>query len=246
MPLLEVRRVRSGYGPGPDILTGVDLEVEAGGAYCIIGPNGAGKSTLLKTIAGLVRPRSGEISFDGEQIGGLRPDRILSLGVCFVPQDRTLFPEMSVKENLRMGAFLERDRQRVSSRMREVLELFPILAERTGQLAQTMSGGEQQMLAMARALMTHPKMLMIDEPSLGLAPQVTNQIFGLIRRLRKELGITIVLVEQNVRRGLEVTDWSFVMDLGATRFSGPSDEIADDSRIRDLYLGTLAKGNADG
>lgn len=246
MPLLEIRDVRSGYGSGPDILTGVSMDIDDGGAYCIIGPNGAGKSTLLKTIAGLVATRSGEITFEGKSIGGTRPDRVLAMGICFVPQDRTLFPEMTVKENLRMGAFLERDRQRINKRLDEVLELFPILGDRTGQLAQTMSGGEQQMLAMARALMIRPRLMMIDEPSLGLAPQITDQIFGIIRQLRDEMGITVLLVEQNVRRGLEVTEQALVMDLGKDRFTGRSDEISSDPRIRDLYLGRLATGGADG
>lgn len=246
MPLLEIREVRSGYGSGPDILTGVSMDIEQGGSYCIIGPNGAGKSTLLKTIAGLVPTRAGEISLEGTPIGRMRADRVLALGVCFVPQDRTLFPEMTVKENLRMGAFLERDRQKVNLRMGEVFELFPILADRSGQLAQTMSGGEQQMLAMARALMIQPKIMMIDEPSLGLAPQVTNQIFRIIRQLREDMGITVLLVEQNVRRGLEVTDEALVMDLGSTRFKGRSEEIANDPRVRDLYMGNLKTGGADG
>lgn len=246
MPLLEIRDVHSGYGSGPDILTGVSMDIDEGGAYCIIGPNGAGKSTLLKTIAGLVATRSGEITFDGRSIGRTRPDRVLAMGVCFVPQDRTLFPEMTVKENLRMGAFLERDRQKVNKRLSEVLQLFPILGDRSGQLAQTMSGGEQQMLAMARALMIRPRLMMIDEPSLGLAPQITNQIFGIIHQLREEMGITVLLVEQNVRRGLEVTEQAMVMDLGKNRFTGRSDQIAGDPRIRDLYLGTLATGGADG
>ncbi len=246
MALLEVRDLRSGYGTGPDILNGVSMNIEEGGSYCIIGPNGAGKSTLLKTIAGLVPTREGEIVFEQNPIDRMRPDRILSLGVCFVPQDRTLFPEMTVKENLRMGAFLERDRQTVNKRLKEVLELFPQLGERSGQLAQTMSGGEQQMLAMARALMIRPRLMMIDEPSLGLAPQITDMIFGIIRTLRDEMGITTVLVEQNVRRGLEVTEEALVMDLGTTRFTGRSNQIANDPRIRDLYMGKLATGGADG
>jgi ABC-type branched-subunit amino acid transport system ATPase component len=167
----------------------------------------------------------------------LRPDQVLARGICFVPQDRTLFPDMTVRENLVMGGYLIRDRKALSTQMDRVMELFPILAERSSQLAQTMSGGEQQMLAMARALMIQPKLMMIDEPSLGLAPQPTKQVFEIMGRLRDEMDVTILLVEQNVRKGLEVADWAFVLDLGTKRFEGPADQILADARIRDLYLG---------
>ena len=240
MPLLEIRGVRAGYGNGPDILTDVSLDVEVGRTYCIIGPNGAGKSTLLKTVAGLLKPRDGDITLDGQSIAGRRPDQVLDAGVCFVPQDRTIFPQMTVRENLVMGGFLLRDRKKVEARLAELMDMFPILAERSGQLAQTMSGGEQQMLVMARALMISPRLMMIDEPSLGLAPQISGQIFDIIHRLREELGVTILLIEQNVKKGLEIAEWAFVLDLGTKRFEGASDQILDDPRIRDLYLGKLA------
>lgn len=240
MPLLEIRGVRAGYGNGPDILTDVSLDVEVGRTYCIIGPNGAGKSTLLKTVAGLLKPREGDITLDGQSIAGRRPDQVLDAGVCFVPQDRTIFPQMTVRENLVMGGFLLRDRKKVEARLAELMDMFPILAERSGQLAQTMSGGEQQMLVMARALMISPRLMMIDEPSLGLAPQISGQIFDIIHRLREELGVTILLIEQNVKKGLEIAQWAFVLDLGTKRFEGASDQILDDPRIRDLYLGKLA------
>jgi branched-chain amino acid transport system ATP-binding protein len=246
MAYLEVADLRAGYGIGPDILTDVSLDVDRGKTYCIIGPNGAGKSTFLKVVAGLLRPRQGRVVFDGTELGGLRPDQVLDHGICFVPQDRTLFPEMTVRENLVMGGYLIRDRKLVNERLAQVMALFPILAERAGQLAQTMSGGEQQMLAMARALMIEPRLIMIDEPSLGLAPQVTSQIFGIIRRLNADLGITVLLVEQNVRRGLEVSDWGFVLDLGTKRFEGPAGSILEDPRIRDLYLGKMASEDGPG
>lgn len=240
MAMLEIQGVRSGYGNGPDILTDITLEVEEGGTYCIVGPNGAGKSTLLKTIAGLLHPREGTITFEGNGIGGLRPDQVLRAGICFVPQDRTLFPNMTVKENLVMGAYLVKDRRIVDERMGRIFEMFPRLADRSAQNAQTMSGGEQQMLALARALMIEPRLMMIDEPSLGLAPQISTQIFDIIGRLRSDLGITVLLIEQNVKKGLAVADWAFVLDLGTKRFEGPADEILDDPRIGALYLGTLA------
>ena len=237
MPLLQLSGIRAGYGIGPDIMAGVDLEVEPGRTYCIIGPNGAGKSTLLKTICGILKPRAGEITFENEEVGGLRPDQVLARGICFVPQDRTLFPEMTVRENLVMGGFLIHNRRALATQMDKIMDLFPILGERSSQMAQTMSGGEQQMLAMGRALMIQPKLMMIDEPSLGLAPQPSQQVFEIIQRLRDEMDVTILLVEQNVRKGLEVADWAFVLDLGTKRFEGPADQILADSRIRDLYLG---------
>lgn len=240
MSLLELRSVRAGYGVGPDILTDVTIDVEAGGTYVVIGPNGAGKSTMLKLISGLLVPRDGTVVFDGEDIGGQRPDQILEAGICFVPQDRTVFPEMSVRENLVMGGFLIRDRDKVTKRLEWVFDMFPILRERAPQLAQTMSGGEQQLLALARAMMIEPKVMMVDEPSLGLAPQAAQQVFDTIRRLSDELGVTIVMVEQNVRMGLELADYAFVLDLGTKRFEGSSREISEDPRIRDLYLGAMA------
>ena len=237
--LLELKAVRAGYGSGPDILTDVTIEVEQGRSYCVIGPNGAGKSTMLKVISGLLKPREGEVFFEGAKIGGRRPDQILSAGICFVPQDRTVFPDMTVKENLVMGGYLVRDRATLNKNLQQVMEIFPILAERSSQAAQSMSGGEQQMLALGRALMVEPKLMMIDEPSLGLAPQSARQVFATIRRLADELGVTIVMVEQNVRMGLELADHAFVLDLGTKRFEGESAAIADDPRVRDLYLGSL-------
>lgn len=240
MALLEVRDVDAGYGHGPSILKGLSLQVEAGTTYCIIGPNGAGKSTLLKVISGLLPPRSGQVVFRGEPFKGARPDQVLAAGICFVPQDQAVFPEMSVKENLTIGAYLERDRSVIKERMERVFELFPILTERSSQDAGTLSGGQQQMLALGRALMIDPDVLMLDEPSLGLAPQIADQIFATIKQL-EALGITIVMVEQNAVRGLEMADWGVVLDLGIVRFEGPADTILDDPRIRELYLGKAVK-----
>jgi branched-chain amino acid transport system ATP-binding protein len=240
MALLELEAVRAGYGNGPDILTDVSIEVERGRSYCVIGPNGAGKSTMLKVISGLLKPRDGRIVFDGNAIGGRRPDQILSAGVCFVPQDRTVFPDMTVRENLAMGGYLLRDREKVNRRIDAVTEIFPILAERSHQQAQSMSGGEPQLLALGRALMIEPQLMMVDEPSLGLAPQAARQVFTTIRRLSDDLGVTILMVEQNIRMGLELADHAFVLDLGTKRFEGDSAQISDDPRVRDLYLGSMA------
>ena len=236
MALLEIENVVAGYGPGPDILTGVSLSIEEGTSYCIVGPNGAGKSTLLRAIAGILEPRVGEVRLDGTRMNGSRPDQMLAAGICFVPQDASLFPTMSVRENLVMGGYLIRDRAVKRRRLEMVFETFPALAERKSQHAGTLSGGEQQMVTLGRALMIEPKVVMIDEPSLGLAPMIADQIFEKIREFR-ELGITVVLVEQNAVKGLESVEWGFVLDLGSMEFEGPADGILADPRIRELYLG---------
>ena len=234
--LLEVKEVVVGYGSGPSILKGVNLTVEPGQVQCIIGPNGAGKSTLLKAISGLLSPREGKIIFRGEEIQGLRPDQVLQEGICFVPQERALFPNMTVKENLRMGGYIMRDKELLEQRTEDVFELFPILKERRNQKAGTLSGGQQQMLTMGRTLVLKPDIVMLDEPSLGLAPKIVEQIFDLLS-LFTESGMTLILVEQNARKGLEYSDWGCVLDLGKTMFDGPADSILTDPRIQELYLG---------
>ena len=238
MVLLEANDVVAGYGNGPNILQGLSVNLEEGQTYCIVGPNGAGKSTFLKVLAGILHPRSGSMLFDGEEIAGLRPDQMLGKGVCFVPQDPSLFPRMTVRQNLTMGAFLESDRNVVRSRLDQVFTMFPILEERMSQPAGTLSGGQQQTLLMGRAMMIDPRLLLIDEPSLGLAPQIADHIFEVIGGLN-DLGVTVLIVEQNVERGLDVSDWAFVFDLGTKNFEGPSESIIADRRIRDLYLGKL-------
>ncbi len=234
--LLDITDLSAGYRSGPDILNGLSLQVEQGRTYCIIGPNGAGKSTLLKVIAGILAPRQGSILFDGVDVGGLRPDQLLARGICFVPQDPSLFPKMTVRQNLTMGGFLESDKATVRGRIEELFEQFPLLAERANQAAGTLSGGQQQILLMARALMTEPRLMMIDEPSLGLAPQAADQVFEIVAGLNRR-GITALLVEQSVERGLNVSDWAFVLDLGRKRYEGPSGEILADPRIGELYMG---------
>jgi branched-chain amino acid transport system ATP-binding protein len=234
--LLEVKGIVAGYGIGPDILTGLSLKIDAEKSYCIVGPNGAGKSTLLKVICGLLPPRQGKVVFEGNVLNGLRTDQILHRGICFVPQDRSLFPDMTIKENLRMGGYILNDRHEVDKRMDGVYEMFPILKERSGQLAKTLSGGQQQMLLLGRAMVLRPKIIMLDEPSLGLAPIVSRQIFNSMNQL-KAAGITIIVVEQNARMGLKFSDWGCVLDLGKTMFEGPSQTILDDPRIEELYLG---------
>ncbi|MYZ49377.1 ABC transporter ATP-binding protein [Propylenella binzhouense] len=241
--LLEVSDVVAGYGRGPAILNGISLTVRPGQVQCIIGPNGAGKSTLMKAIAGLLPVRSGEIRFGGERIDGLRPDQILRKGICFVPQERALFPKMTVRENLRMGGYTLRDEALLERRTEAVLEQFPILRERAHQHAGTMSGGQQQMLAMARTLIVEPQIVMLDEPSLGLAPQIVQQMFEIMHMLRNR-GMTILLVEQNAIAGLKHSDWGTVLDLGRTLFEGPAPEVLVDPRIQELYLGRSAAAAA--
>lgn len=237
MPLLEMDNVVAGYGAGPDILTGVSLTIEEGTSYCIVGPNGAGKSTILRTIAGFLTPRSGAVRLNDETMNGARPDQMLAAGVCFVPQDASLFPTMTVRENLAMGGYLIKDRSLMRQRLEMVFETFPALADRKSQNAGTLSGGEQQMVTLGRALMIEPKLVMIDEPSLGLAPMIADQIFEKIKDF-KDRGITVVLVEQNAVKGLEAVEWGFVLDLGSMEFEGQADGILGDPRIRELYLGT--------
>jgi len=236
MPILEIEDIVAGYGIGPDILTGLSLHVEADKSYCIVGPNGAGKSTLLRVICGLLPARRGQVVFDGASLNGQRTDQILHRGICFVPQDRSLFSDMTVHENMRMGGYILKDRREVDSRIDQVYEMFPILRERSSQFAKTLSGGQQQILLLGRALVLRPKIIMLDEPSLGLAPKVSKQIFDAMDALKKA-GITIIVVEQNARLGLQFADWGCVLDLGKLVFEGPSQSVLEDERIAELYLG---------
>ncbi|MBO0344325.1 ABC transporter ATP-binding protein [Roseibium sp. CAU 1637] len=234
--LLHVSNVTAGYGDGPAILDGAELTVEPGKVHCIIGPNGAGKSTLLKAICGMLKVRKGDVLYRGESLKGLRPDQVLRKGICFVPQERALFPKMTVRENMRMGGFSLPDTSNLEKRIDEIEERFPILKERRDQHAGTMSGGQQQTLAMARTMILKPDIVMLDEPSLGLAPKIVQEMFDIMRMMAAE-GITILLVEQNALMGLKNSDWGVVLDLGKTLFSGPAKDVLQDPRIQDLYLG---------
>ena len=238
MTFLQIQEITAGYGVGPDILTGLSLNIEKGKSYCIIGPNGAGKSTLLRVICGLLHPRTGKILHNGEDISNFRTDEILHRGICFVPQDFSLFPDMTVKENLRMGGYIMKDRKEVENRIEEIFDMFPILEQKSSDLAKTLSGGQQQMLAIGRSLILRPEVIMLDEPSLGLAPVIIKQIFDSITKL-KDAGMTIIMVEQNAHKGLEFAEWGCVLDLGSNRFEGPSETILSDSRIQELYLGKI-------
>jgi len=195
---------------------------------------------LLKSICGMLRPREGEVRFRGERIDRLRPDQILAKGIAFVPQEKSLFPDMSVHENLRMGGYVLSNQSVIEERIHGVYERFPILFERRKQRARTLSGGQQQMLAMGRSLVLQPAIIMLDEPSLGLAPKIVDQIFQIVE-LFKQNGMTVLIVEQNAVIGLENADWGCVLDLGKNHFEGPADTILDDPRIKELYLGSRKK-----
>jgi ABC-type branched-subunit amino acid transport system ATPase component len=234
-PLLSVDGVTVGYGR-IDILHDVSLAVKPGEIVSVIGPNGAGKSTAFKTIVGFLAPRSGRVVFEGAPITGLRPDLVLRRGLAYVPQGRIVFPQMTVLENLEMGAYIERDSRRIAAALERVFALFPILAERQRQKAGTMSGGEQQMVAIGRALMTTPKLILLDEPSLGLSPKFVTLIFDTLVAM-KHAGFTLMIVEQNAARALAIADRGYVLELGRNRFEGPGRALLDDPEVKRLYLG---------
>ncbi|HEX7216334.1 MAG TPA: ABC transporter ATP-binding protein, partial [Methylomirabilota bacterium] len=233
--LLRAEAITAGYGKMA-ILHDVTLEVRTGEMVSVIGPNGAGKSTAFKTIVGFLRPTHGRVRFDGQDITGLRPDQVLHRGLAYVPQGRIVFPQMTVLENLEMGAYIERDAGRIRHALDRVYSLFPILAQRWGQKAGTMSGGEQQMVAIARALMTTPKLILLDEPSLGLAPKFVSLIFDKLSEMR-HAGFTLMVVEQNAARALAVADRGYVLELGRNRFEGGGQALLQDPEVKRLYLG---------
>ena len=234
-PLLVAESLTAGYGR-IDILHDVSLTVAVNEIVSVIGPNGAGKSTAFKTIVGFVTPRAGRVIFNGEEITGQRPDIVLRRGLAYVPQGRIVFPQMTVLENLEMGAYIERDPARVAAALDQVYAMFPILAERRKQKAGTMSGGEQQMVAIARALMTSPRLILLDEPSLGLSPKFVTLIFEKLVAMR-QAGYTLMVVEQNATRALAVADRGYVLELGRNRFEGPGRRLLADPEVKRLYLG---------
>lgn len=236
-PLLAVHALEAGYGD-VQVLWGVDLDVAAGEIVCVVGSNGAGKTTLLRTVSGLLRARAGRLLVDGRDMTTARPAAILGAGVAHVPEGRRLFSAMSVEDNLRMGAFLRCDESEVRRDLARVYQLFPILAERRRQDAGTLSGGEQQMCAIGRGIMAAPRLLMIDELSLGLAPQAVEALTEAILRIRGE-GVAILLVEQDVLAALELADRAFVLDRGRVVTSGSAATIAKDPKVREAYLGVV-------
>jgi len=238
MSLLSLEKLEVAYG-GIRAVKGIDLAVEPGELVCLIGANGAGKTTTLRAITGLVKPAAGRILYDGGEVGGQRPHQIARRGLALVPEGRGVFPQLTIEENLAMGAYARRDRAGVAQDIDRAFTLFPRLKERRRQTAGTLSGGEQQMLAIARAMMSRPRLLLLDEPSMGLAPLMVDRIFEVIRTIAAE-GVTLLLVEQNARLALEVSHRGYVLDGGLVAFSGEAKALLGDARIREAYLGESA------
>ncbi|MEU8307886.1 ABC transporter ATP-binding protein [Actinomadura sp. NPDC048955] len=234
--MLEVKGLTVAYG-AVRALGGVDLSVDEGSVTAVLGANGAGKTTLLRAVSGLLRPRSGRVALDGADITGLAVEEIVRLGVAHVPQNGGVITELTVRDNLRLGGLWRRDRAALARRVAEMYELFPPLAQRRSRIAATLSGGERQMLALARALTGAPRLLLVDEPSLGLAPRVVAQLMAVLRRLCDEDGRTVLLVEQNARSALSVADRAVVLDLGSVVADETAAAIAADDRLRHAYLG---------
>jgi branched-chain amino acid transport system ATP-binding protein len=232
--MLEIRELACAYGK-IEALRNVSLSAKVGEVTCLLGPNGAGKTTLMMTLAGILQPTRGSITFEGESLLGLSPAQIVDRGLALVPENRLVFPALSVRDNLRAGAYRRKDRAAIANDIEHQLNRFPRLRERIDQLAGTLSGGEQQMLALARALMSRPRLLLMDEPSVGLAPKVVAEIFGIVRQLHAE-GTSIFLVEQNVHMALKVAQQFFLLQQGRVTFSGTPTELAEDDVIQRAYL----------
>jgi len=247
-PILKVSNIETYYGPIAAI-RGVSFDVSRGGIVTILGANGAGKSTVLKTIFGLTDPRKGSVTFEGRKVQGMDPDKVMRLGISLVPEGREVFPFLSVRENLDMGAYTRRDVDGTAHDLAAVFEYFPVLKERAGSL----SGGEQQMLAISRALMSRPRLMLLDEPSLGLSPKLVKEIFGIIVRINRERGVTILLVEQNANMALQVADFGYVLEVGRIVTAGSSERLlqSDDisisvSRNKALVAATAGSGARPG
>ena len=234
--MLKLKNINTFYG-NIQALHDVTIEVADGDIVTLIGANGAGKSTTLMTICGIAPPRSGEIVFQGSPVEKMAPEKIVQLGICQVPEGRRIFPQMSVVENLEMGAFLRNDKDNIRKDMAMVMDYFPILAQRRHQLGGTLSGGEQQMLAISRGLMSRPKLLLLDEPSLGLAPIIIQQIFGIIRKINEEQKTTIFLVEQNAMQALKLADKGYVMENGRITLADDAAKLLDNEDVKRAYLG---------
>jgi branched-chain amino acid transport system ATP-binding protein len=233
--VLRLEAVSAGYGRAP-VLSGVTVEVARGELVCLVGANGAGKSTTLKTISGLLRPSAGRIVLDGREIQGLPPQEILRRGIAHCPEGRRVFPDLTVRENLEMGAYVRRDARGVAADLERVLAHFPILAERRRQVAGTLSGGEQQMLAIGRVLMARPRLILFDEPSLGLAPALVEATFRIIADIRKD-GATVFMVEQNAYMALRMATRAYVMEAGRITLEGPAPDLLENEHVRRAYLG---------
>ena len=237
-PLLEVQDIYAGYDPKQDVLQGVSLHVNEGEIVCVIGPNGAGKSTVFKAVYGMLGVRKGKVLCNGRDITNIRPQEALKVaGITIVPQLRSVFAQMTVHENLELGMYLSKDKQKIAERIQYVYDLFPRLAERSKQHVGTMSGGEQRMLEIGRALMWEPRIVLMDEPSAGLAPIITKSIFRAITRLNKEIGLTVLMIEQNARQGLQASHRGYVIELGRQTYDGLADDLLENTDVRRAFLG---------
>ena len=234
--ILDVRNLETFYGPVM-ALRGVSIEVPEGQIVTILGANGAGKTTLMKTISGALAPNKGSIQFRGERIDGKEPDVLVRKGLSHVPEGREVFPFLSIAENLAMGAYTRKDRSEVARDVEMVYEYFPVLKERRNQSAGTLSGGQQQMLSIGRGLMSRPVLMLLDEPSLGLSPLLVQEIFTIVRRLNKEQGVTILLVEQNAQVALQTADFAYVLEIGRIMMAGSAEKLLNSEDIREFYLG---------
>ncbi|WP_282021259.1 ABC transporter ATP-binding protein [Ruegeria faecimaris] len=240
-PILTIRNVESFYGPIMAI-RGVSLDVHPGKIVSILGANGAGKTTLMKTVSGVMDPEKGKISFDGVEIQGAEPHKVVQKGVVHVPEGREVFPLLTVDENLSLGAYTSSDRGQIDHDRELVFSYFPILKERRTQEAGTLSGGQQQMLAIGRGLMANPRIMLLDEPSLGLSPLLVQEIFGILKRLNDEQNMTMMLVEQNANAALELAHHGYVMEVGRIVMDGPADELMQSEDIQNFYLGVQEEG----
>jgi len=240
-PILKVTNIETYYGPIMAI-RGVSFEVPQGGIVTILGANGAGKSTVLKTICGVMDPQKGSVVFEGREIQRMDPDKVMRLGVSHVPEGREVFPFLSVRENLRMGAYTRRDADGVAHDLEAVFGYFPVLRERADQRAGSLSGGEQQMLAISRALMARPRLMLLDEPSLGLSPKLVKDIFDIVVRINRELGVTILLVEQNANMALQTADFGYVLEVGRIVMADTCARLMQKEDIKEFYLGIKEQG----
>jgi branched-chain amino acid transport system ATP-binding protein len=240
-PLLEVSGIETSYGP-IQAVRGVSLTVAKGQIVAVLGANGAGKTTLLRTVSGAMTPSRGSITFEGRDIGGLLPDKVMRLGICHVPEGREVFPGLTVRENLMMGAYTRRDHDGVAADLEACYGYFPVLRERAHQRAGLLSGGEQQMLAISRGLMGRPKLLLLDEPSLGLSPLLVTQIFAIIRRIQEEKGVAILLVEQNAHIALKTADYGYVIEIGRVVMQDDCAALMHKEDIKEFYLGQKDTG----
>ena len=240
-PILKVSNIETYYGPIAAI-RGVSFDVPQGAIVTILGANGAGKSTVLKTIFGLMDPQKGSVVFEGRQIQGMDPDKVMRLGMSLVPEGREMFPFLSVRENLNMGAYTRRDADGMAQDLTAVFEYFPVLKERAEQQAGSLSGGEQQMLAISRAMMSRPRLMLLDEPSLGLSPKLVKEIFDILVRINREREVTILLVEQNANKALQIADYGYVLEVGRIVMADTCARLVEKEDIKEFYLGIKDHG----